>query len=733
MSKILTTKNNKILIDTNKKIYTIEKIGATIKSGGGTPVPNSGYVENIYFNTSLSVEEVISILDTLNFVPFNETENIWACFADSTMANGISITQEINTDGTSYYIKITQNGSVSYAWSSVSFAYNELIINLGWQEGFNGVVEFNMENQLSVVAPLLNFTPENDKASNLFSTTPFGQAEEIELSGEYDGSTIEVTDLSGGWQGTVVPNSGYVENVYFNTELSVEEVVSLLEKLNYNADLMSSSGIDTYGLIGNPNVNVLMVATLNGNYAIMANSNVLFSSAIVEGMTTFVGWNENFNGVFEYNGEALPTINNAMGEENDKLTNLFSTTPFTRTEENTINIKNYIDNKQIPLSIKVNVDTGAGGGGSEDYPSESIAYYKQTRNKDYPYFPLPYEMEEETQDTIYMLYDANGYMCCPAFNIRFTNCVCTIQKYNNTKLVSESNVTLTSGSTTYLQFSEEDSDYSTYNYIVIKLQGNITQHYLNETAKFNNVSYQRGSSELIEVSGKCASCDIKVMNSTTSSMVINRLLEYYSFTGVISTSANNLLWGCDRLNVIPQLELTNTTSAKGIVKDCKNLKAVSIDIRNVTNASEMFSNCFVLDKIHLLNTNKITNASSMFSYCNSLKSLPQIDLTSCTTVNNAFRNCHSLTSVPRIDVGNVTDMGYCIAYDYLLSKIGFYNIKVSFDISTLLMLSQSELVNILNNLATVETTQTLTLGSKLLAKLTDEEKAIATEKNWTLA
>ena len=64
-----------------------------------------------------------------------------------------------------------------------------------------------------------------------------------------------------------------------------------------------------------------------------------------------------------------------------------------------------------------------------------------------------------------------------------------------------------------------------------------------------------------------------------------------------------------------------------------------------------------------------------------------------------------------------------------------HGMKVSFNLSNSTLLSESELVKIFNNLAdlTNSSSQTLTLGTTLLAKLTDEEKSIATNKNWTLA
>ena len=42
-------------------------------------------------------------------------------------------------------------------------------------------------------------------------------------------------------------------------------------------------------------------------------------------------------------------------------------------------------------------------------------------------------------------------------------------------------------------------------------------------------------------------------------------------------------------------------------------------------------------------------------------------------------------------------------------------------------------MSIINNLATVSSKKTLTLGSKNKAKLTKDEIAIATAKNWTVS
>ena len=79
-------------------------------------------------------------------------------------------------------------------------------------------------------------------------------------------------------------------------------------------------------------------------------------------------------------------------------------------------------------------------------------------------------------------------------------------------------------------------------------------------------------------------------------------------------------------------------------------------------------------------------------------------------LQNCFNECPSLTTI----TGNP-------------------NFKVSLNLSPCSKLTHDSIMVIINGLQTVTTTQTLTLGSTNLAKLTEADKKIATDKGWTLA
>lgn len=61
------------------------------------------------------------------------------------------------------------------------------------------------------------------------------------------------------------------------------------------------------------------------------------------------------------------------------------------------------------------------------------------------------------------------------------------------------------------------------------------------------------------------------------------------------------------------------------------------------------------------------------------------------------------------------------------------NFKVSLSLSTCTKLTHDSIMVVINGLQTVTETQKLTLGTENLAKLTEADKKIATDKGWTLA
>ena len=69
-----------------------------------------------------------------------------------------------------------------------------------------------------------------------------------------------------------------------------------------------------------------------------------------------------------------------------------------------------------------------------------------------------------------------------------------------------------------------------------------------------------------------------------------------------------------------------------------------------------------------------------------------------------------------------------------LEAIHMVNIMQTFDISASTKFTREALLEIIGNLATLTSgSKKLTMGSTNLAKLTDADKKIATDKGWTLA
>ena len=199
------------------------------------------------------------------------------------------------------------------------------------------------------------------------------------------------------------------------------------------------------------------------------------------------------------------------------------------------------------------------------------------------------------------------------------------------------------------------------------------------------------------------------------------------------TSMQDMFDGCSKLASIPQLNTSKVTTMSSMFAFCKSLTTIPLlDTSNVTNFGSFLYSCASLTSIPQLNTSKATSMSSMFQGCKQLTTIPQLDTSKVTNMYYTFQLCTSLTTIPPLDVSKVTNTYYMFGGCTSLKSILMHGMKVSFDIHASTQFEESDLVTILNNLATVTSTQTLTMGPTNLAKLTDEEKAIATNKGWTL-
>ena len=178
----------------------------------------------------------------------------------------------------------------------------------------------------------------------------------------------------------------------------------------------------------------------------------------------------------------------------------------------------------------------------------------------------------------------------------------------------------------------------------------------------------------------------------------------------------------------------NVTNMSQMFYQCNNLTTIPLlDTSKVNNMERMFYECRGLTTIPKLNTSNATSFRGMFWNCTSLTTIPELDASNVTKMDQMFLGCTNLTTVPRLYVPMVDDM-YQIFYNCTsLTSIGMYGFTHGLDI-TPTALEHDAIVALLNQAGYADPNYNrLILGSSKLALLSDEEKAIATNKGWTLA
>lgn len=157
------------------------------------------------------------------------------------------------------------------------------------------------------------------------------------------------------------------------------------------------------------------------------------------------------------------------------------------------------------------------------------------------------------------------------------------------------------------------------------------------------------------------------------------------------------------------------------------------DTANVTSMENMFYNCTNLTTIPSLDTSKVTTMKWMFNGCTSLTTIPQLILSNKVIMYGMFSGCSNLITIPRIDASNAGTLAFAFQDCTSLTSFGLYDFRSTIDISDT-ALEHDALVAVLNQAGIpTDSSARIIVGSAKLALLSDEEKAIATSKGWTLA
>ena len=162
-----------------------------------------------------------------------------------------------------------------------------------------------------------------------------------------------------------------------------------------------------------------------------------------------------------------------------------------------------------------------------------------------------------------------------------------------------------------------------------------------------------------------------------------------------------------------------------------------------------FYYCRKLTSIPLYDTSNVIGMDNICNTCESLEEFPAFDTSKVTKMNGFVQACTNLKKIPALQCGNVSYFNTIFGYSnlkYLTDIGGFIDLGKqsnlqgttnSYFLAQAPNLTRESVLNIINGLydrASAGLSQlTFKMHANHLALLTDEEKAIVTNKGWILA
>lgn len=220
--------------------------------------------------------------------------------------------------------------------------------------------------------------------------------------------------------------------------------------------------------------------------------------------------------------------------------------------------------------------------------------------------------------------------------------------------------------------------------------------------------------------------------------------EFFYFTDNKPSSLEYLFYENSALERIDEISGTDKClSVKHLFTGCKNLKSVNLDKLDTSFCNdfrEMFLHCESIESLSLLKMD--TRQGASFDYCfqfmNSLKQLTLGKYFTCenaTSIYAMFNNSKLLKEVTlHFDLVRCNNASALFSPSAELKTIkgSMANIGTSISLQGLTSLSFESAMLFINALEKVETAQIITLPVHIYDSLSEQQKAIISDKGWTI-
>lgn len=311
----------------------------------GTPFTNAityDYFGDIYVNIDLSIDEVDAIFNSIDTGSDNGF-NIYSAYPlDGSGSYQLRVRKTypgfvVEDDLTNQTLYDSSNGSGSYF--------------TGWNPEFNGILKYS-----ELASGGYGHSQYSKQVYKVFAMAPFSSTEMLELSGEYEGSELKVTEngtidvktliqdkrqiptslkvdaainvCKGEGMGIPVPGDGTTTAFYMNTDLDVNEVVDILRALDLeDYDSGNPSSYVPYKVSSGRALSIDAYCSNKYYYDIIgpgrsSKQELLFTSNPAKNNGN-IGWTEEAKNYIDYQETArvIPV------DKNNLLVKLFSTTP----------------------------------------------------------------------------------------------------------------------------------------------------------------------------------------------------------------------------------------------------------------------------------------------------------------------------------------------------------------------------------------------------------------------